>query len=226
MDDIAIIMCTTVHGHMAAIHDVLALTAEHDLYFKLEKCIFHALCINYLGVILAKGVTHMDPVKIAGIKDWPMPTKVKDICSFLGFCNFYHTFIRGFVSIAKPLNTVTKKDKEWVGAAEHQRAFNTLKQHVTSEPILAHLELNKQFKLKVDVSGFTLGAVLLQKKDNDKRHPVGYYSATLNEVECNYDIYDLELLAIVKALKHWRPLLVGSPHKIKVFLEHMNLKYW
>jgi len=80
--------------------------------------------------------------------------------------------------------------------------------------------------LEVNTSGFTIGAVLLQKKRDSKQHPVGYYSATLNKVECNYDIYNLELLAIVKALKHWRPLLVGSPHKIKVFSNHMNLKYW
>ena len=68
--------------------------------------------------------------------------------------------------------------------------------------------------------------MLLQKKDDGKRHTVGYYSATLNAAEQNYDIYDLELLAIVKTLEHWRPLLAGSPHKIKVFSDHMNLKYW
>ena len=68
--------------------------------------------------------------------------------------------------------------------------------------------------------------MLLQKKNDGKQHLVGYYSATLNAAEQNYDIYDLELLAIVKALKHWQPLLAGSPHKIEVFLDHMNLKYW
>ena len=78
----------------------------------------------------------------------------------------------------------------------------------------------------MDASGFAVGAVLLQKKTDGKRHPIGYYSATLNTAERNYDIYDLELLAIVKALRHWRPLLAGSPHKIKVFSDHMNLRYW
>ena len=61
----------------------------------------------------------------------------------------------------------------------------------------------KQFELEVDASGFAIGAVLLQKKDDSKQHPISYYSSTLNEAECNYDIYNLELLAIVKALKHW-----------------------
>ena len=226
MDDIAIATCTTVHGHTNAVRDILKLASEHDLYFKSEKCIFHAPHIDYLGVILEKGVTHMDPIKIAGIKDWPTPTKVKDVRSFLGFCNFYRAFIRGFAGIAKPLNTLTKKDHEWEWTWECQDTFNTLKSHVTSKLILAHPKLDKQFKLKVDTSGFATGAVLLQKKEDGKRHPIGYCSSTLNKAERNYDIYDLELLAIVKALKHWHPLLAGSPHKIKVFSDHMNLKYW
>ena len=110
----------------------------------------------------------MDPVKIAGIKDWPMPVKVKDIHSFLGFCNFYHAFIRGFANITKPLNALTKKDHKWHWTPECQKAFDALKAHVTSKPILAHPELDKQFELEVDASGFTIGAVLLQKKDDGK----------------------------------------------------------
>ena len=208
------------------VSDVLAITAEHDLYFELEKCIFHALSINYLGVILEKGVTCMDLVKIAGIKNWKTPENVKDICSFLSFWNFYHAFIKGFSSIARPLNTLTKKDQAWQWTAEHQKAFELLKTHVTSEPILAHPELDKQFEIEVDVSGFAIEAVLLQKKVDNKRHAIGYYSAMLNAAEQNYNTYDLELLAIVKALRHWRPLLAGLPHKIKVFLDLMNLKYW
>jgi hypothetical protein len=86
--------------------------------------------------------------------------------------------------------------------------------------------LNEQFNLEVDASGFAVGAVLLQKKEDGKHHPIRYYSATLNEAERNYDIYNLELLAIVKALRNWQPLLAGSPHDIRVFSDHMNLQYW
>ena len=71
-----------------------------------------------------------------------------------------------------------------------------------------------------------VGAVLLQSKEDRKLHPIEYYSSTLNEAERNYDIYDLELLAIVKVLEHWHAYLAGSPHKIKVFSDHMNLQYW
>ena len=119
-----------------------------------------------------------------------------------------------------------KKDQVWTWTKEHQKAFNLLKTCVTSKPILAHPELDKQFELKVDALRFAVEAVLLQRKEVNKRHPVGYYSATLNAAKRNYDIYDLEPLAIIKALRHWRPPLAGSLHKIKVFSDHMNLKYW
>ena len=82
------------------------------------------------------------------------------------------------------------------------------------------------FEVEVDASGFALGGVLLQKQEDSKRHPIGYYSATLNEAQCNYDIYELELLAIAECLKHWRPYLAGSPHKIIVHTDHANLTHW
>jgi len=97
---------------------------------------------------------------------------------------------------------------------------------VTDEPVLKQPELDKPFELEVDASGFTVGAVLLQWGDDSKRHPIRYYSATLIEAERNYDIYDLELLAIVKALRNWRPFLAGSPHIITVHTDHANLQYW
>jgi hypothetical protein len=93
MDDIAIATSGTRQDHINAVHDVLKVAEQHDLYFKLSKCTFHASSIDYLGVIIEKGMTCMDPVKIAGIKNWPTPIKVKDIRSFLGFCNFYRPFI-------------------------------------------------------------------------------------------------------------------------------------
>ena len=89
MDDILIATSTTLAAHEKAVHDVLTRLEEHDLYLKPEKCVWETVSIDYLGVILEKGVTHMDPIKISGIADWPIPKTVKDIHSFLGFCNFY-----------------------------------------------------------------------------------------------------------------------------------------
>ncbi len=95
-----------------------------------------------------------------------------------------------------------------------------------AELVLKQLELDKPFELEVDASGFVVGVVLLQWGEDNKRHPIRYYSATLIEAKCNYDIYDLELLTIVKALRNWCPFLAGSPHIITVHMDHANLQYW
>ena len=92
--------------------------------------------------------------------------------------------------------------------------------------MLRQPQLDKPFEVEVDTSGFALGGVLLQKQEDGKRHPIGYYSATLNEAQRNYDIYELELLVIAECLKHWRPYLAGSPHEILVHTDHANLMYW
>jgi hypothetical protein len=86
--------------------------------------------------------------------------------------------------------------------------------------------LDQQFEVEVDASGFAFGAVLSQKGEDGKKHPIAFYLATAIEAEQNYDIYDLELLAIVKACRHWRPYLAGSPHKVIIYTDHANLQYW
>ena len=226
MDNVAVATHTNLTNHIACVTKILKLMEWYDLFFKLEKCVFHAPQIDYLGIIIEKGMTRMDPVKVEGIWNWPRPTKVKDVHSFLGFCNFYRLFIKGFAQIAHPLNELTKKDIEWNWTSRQEEAFNKLKERVTCEPVLAHPELDKQFKVKVDTSGFTLGAVLLQKKEDSKKHPIAYYSSTLNAAECNYDIYELEYLAIHRAMMHWRHFLAGSPHKVIIHSNHQNLMYW
>ena len=226
IDDIGIATRTSLQDHVAAVHDVLSVALTHDLFFSLKKCLFHAPEMDHLGVILGKGVTRMDPVKIAGIKDWPTLTKVKDVHSFLGFCNFYRIFIRGFANHARPLNKLTRKDTPWQWGKEEDEAFRKLKDLVTSEPVLAHPDQEAPFELEVDASGYAIGAVLSQRKSDNKLHPVAYFSATLNKAERNYDIYGLELYAIVRALRHWRWLLAGAKHKIKIYSDHKNLQYW
>ena len=128
MNDILIATSSTLAAHENVVHDVLRRLEEHDLYLKLEKCVWETSSVDYLGVILEKGVTRMDPVKISGIADWPIPKTVKDVRSFLGFCNFYRAFIRGFANIARPLNQLTRKDVEWTWDKKEQQVFDDLKQ--------------------------------------------------------------------------------------------------
>ncbi len=183
MDDIGIATQTNLDDHWRAVHDVLKVAQLHDLYFKPEKCLFHSSSMDYLGVILEKGVTRMDPAKIAGVDTWPVPKNVTEVQKTLRFFNFYHPFIKDFALIARPLHKLTRKDQEWHWGIEEQNAFDKLKERVTTEPVLAHANLNDQFELEVDASGYAVGAVLLQRKEDGKKHPIGYYSATLNEAQ-------------------------------------------
>jgi hypothetical protein len=167
MDDI-LIASSALQGHRNAVHDVLDLMEEHDLFFKQEKCVWEADRVDYLGLILEKGVTRMDPAKIDGVDKWAVPTTKKHVRSFLGFCNFYRPFIHKFSEIARPLNQLTRLDVPWHWGELEQTAFDTLRRRITSEPILRQPQLDKQFELEVDASGYAIGAVLMQRGEDGK----------------------------------------------------------
>ena len=124
------------------------------------------------------------------------------------------------------MNDLLKKEVPWEWTPAQQCTFEVLKGRITQAPVLAMPDYEKPFKLEVDVSNYTLGAVLNQRDSNNQIHPVTFYSATLSSAEQNYDIYDREVLAIHRPLKHWRHYLVGSPHKIIIHTDHSNLQYW
>ena len=108
MDDIAIATKNlSLPLHEVAVSDVLQVAMDNSLFFKVSKSVFHASAVNYLGVILEKGKTMMDPAKVLRVCDWPTPKCVKDVRSFHRFCNFYRAFIAGFSKIALPLNALT-----------------------------------------------------------------------------------------------------------------------
>ena len=169
--------------HQQATHKLLDILEANNLFLKPEKCIWEQPQVDYLGLILEEGVTRMDPAKIAGIATWPTPTSVKQVRSFLGFCNFYQPFIYQFSHIVRPLNELTRKDTPWMWGERQQEAFETLRKRITSEPVLKQPQLEQQFEVEVDASGYAIGAVLMQRDENGKRHPVAYFSSTLNEAE-------------------------------------------
>ena len=174
---------TTIDDHRAAVHDILQVLQDYNLFLKPEKCVWESPRVDYLGLILEKGVTHMDPAKVTRVQNWPTPTMVKQVRSFLGFCNFYRAFIRGFSHLAKPLNNLTKKDTLWTWGIDQQTAFDTLREWIILEPILIQPDLSKPFEIEVDSSGFARGAVLLQWGSDNKKHPVAFYSQTLTDAE-------------------------------------------
>jgi RNase H-like domain found in reverse transcriptase len=139
---------------------------EHNLYLKPEKCNFHVKEVEYLSVIIGQGQVKMDPTKVKGIIDWPIPTSVKDVRSFLGFCNFYQVFIPHFSDKSRPLNDLTCKNHQWEWMERKQQAFQSLKDACAALPALHCPDWSKRFILETDTSGYALGAIISQEFDD------------------------------------------------------------
>ena len=207
---------------------VLQWLKEHDLFLKPKKCEFEKTKIEWLGMVIEEGKVSMDSGKLKGIQDWPTPTTVKQVRGFLGFGNFYWKFIRRFLDIAQPLNELLKKDQSFIWNEKCQLAFDTLKRKFTEEPVLMMPDQSKPFQIECDSSKYATGAVMVltQLDSNGDRHPCAYISKTLSPAEWNYEIYDRELLAVIRALEEWRHYVQGSPHTTMVFSDHKNLTYF
>ena len=115
---------------------VLEKLRENDLFLKAKKCEFKKTKVDYLGIIIEEGRISMDPIKLAGIQEWPTPTTVKQVRSFLGFGNFYQKFISHYSDLAKPLTDLTKKDRKFEWTKDCQQVFNNLKKQFTEELVL------------------------------------------------------------------------------------------
>ena len=169
---------------------VLEKLRKHDLFLKAKKCEFFKTRVKYLGMIIEEGKISMDPTKLGGIRDWPIPTTVKQVRSFLGFGNFYRKFISHYSDLAKPLNDLTKKDQKFEWTTECQNAFDLLKKRFTEEPVLMMPDQSRPFQIESDASKVATGAVLTQLDSNGNRHPVAFLSKTFTDTEQRYEIYD------------------------------------
>ena len=205
---------------------VLSRLRENDLFLKATKCEFNKTKVEYLGMVIEEGKMSMDPGKLKGIQDWPTPTTVKQIQGFLGFGNFYRRFIWRFSELARPLNDLLKKDQKFEWTDDCQRAFDELKKRFTEEPVLMMPDQTKPFQIETDASKYATGGVLTQLDSNGDRHPISFISKTLSPAERNYEIYDRELLAIIRGLEEWRHYIQGSPHTTIVLSDHKNLTYY
>jgi len=208
--------------HELRVNHILDKLAKFDLFLKPEKCKFHQREVEYLGVLIGNGSVKMDPVKVQGISEWPIPLTVKDVRSFLGFCNFYCAFIKNFSDIARPLNNLTCKNEQFIWSKECNDAFLHLKAVCSSYPVLRTPDWSKQFVMETDASGYALGMVIAQEFE-DGIHPIAFHSRSLLPAERNYDAHDKELAAVIFGFKSGRPLFLGATHAVRVRTDHKNL---
>jgi reverse transcriptase-like protein len=225
MDDLIIASKDDEAMHRQRVEHILQKIKDHDLFLKAKKCSFHKKQVEYLGVIIGQGKVEMDPVKVEGIAKWPIPTTVKEVRSFLGFCNFYRSFIANFSAVAHPLNDLTKKQRQWSWTNKEQASFDTLKDLCSSYPILWSPDWMKPFYMDTDALDFALSTVINQVFD-DGKHPIAFHLCTLLPAEQNYDVHDKEMAAIVYGFKCGRPYFLGTNHPIRVRTDHKNLQYF
>jgi hypothetical protein len=203
IDDI-LIYSRTMEEHDEHLRLVLQCLREHKLYGKLSKCSFYQSRIHYLGHVISGEGIAVDPAKVEAIMEWPAPTNVTEVRSFMGLAGYYRRFVEGFSRIANPITELQKKNKKFVWTEKCAEAFRRLKELLTTTPILKVPDMDVDFLVCTDASKEGLGGVLMQ----DGR-VIAYISRKLRRHEENYATHDLELLAIVYALKVWRHYLVG-----------------
>ena len=216
----------TEEGHNEIVEEVLKRLKENNLYIKPEKCVWKVQKIGFLGVVIGPDGIEMEKEKVDRVLSWPEPRNVKDIRKFLGLANYYRRFIKNFAQVARPMNVLMRKDVKWQWEEEQQKAFDELKRIFTTKPVLAALDLDKEFRVEADASNYATGGVLLIKGSNELWRPVAFISKSLSDTERNYEIHDKEMLAVVKCLEVWKHFLEGATMKFEIWTDHKNLEYF
>ncbi|GJR03748.1 putative nucleotidyltransferase, ribonuclease H [Tanacetum coccineum] len=217
IDDI-LVFSKSKEEHEEHLRTVLQILRQEKLYAKFSKCEFWLSKVAFLGhIVSAEGIT-MDPAKVEAITKWPRPTSVTEVRSFLGLAGYYRRFVEGFSRLALPLTKLMRKGEKFVWNEEREKSFEELKQRLVSSPILTLPSGTGGFQIYSDASKKGLGCVLMQHGK-----VIAYASRQLKPYEVNYPTHDLELAAVVFALKIWRHYLYGE--SCDIFTDHKSLKY-
>lgn len=208
LDDV-IVYGSTFDEHLQRLTSVLDALSSANLRLKPEKCYFGYKEVTYLGHVVSKRGITPDPVKLQAFAEYPVPTSLKEVKSFQGFASYFRRFISDYARRAAPMTRLLRKNVPWRWTAEEQASFEDLKSALLSAPILAHFDPAKATYLHTDASGEGLGAVLLQQDGDDTQRVVSYASRRLTDAEQRYHSSELECLALVWSVQHFRPYLYG-----------------
>ncbi len=221
LDDV-IVFSQTFDLHLQRLTNVFGRFRSNGLKLKPSKCKFAQTKVKYLGHVVSGDGICPDPTKIDTVKNWPTPRSVKEVQSFVGLASYYRKFIKDFAHTAAPLHKLCSPKVKFQWSPAAQVAFETLKQHLISHPILIYPNFEKPFRLDVDACGVGLGAVLSQEVDG-KEHVVAYSSRVLNDCETRYPITEKEGLALFSGVKSFKHYLHGRPFVL--VSDHDPLKY-
>ena len=220
VDDI-LIATRTYSEHLEKLDRVFTRLEETQFVLNPSKCQFMKTQLTYLGFVIDKHGVRPDMSKLQAVQDFPTPTSVKDVRSFIGFSNFYRRHIPRLSELTAPLVRLTRKDVEFKWSQECEDAFRSIKDSLLQYPVLRYPDFSKDFYLSTDASDFAISGVLEQKYGNDF-HPIAFISRQLNKAERNYSTTEKECLAIVWSFENLRCYLLG--HFTHVMTDHLPLK--
>jgi hypothetical protein len=218
LDDL-ICYSATMEEHAEKLARIFKRLEQANFKIQPSKCVFATDTVEYLGHIVTKEGVKPDPRKIQAVKEYPTPRTVRDVRAFIGLAGYYRRHVRNFAEIAKPLTNLTKKDVPFEWGPEQEKAFLELKDMLSQEPLLIYPDFSQPFIVACDASTKAVGAILSQIKDGEER-PVAYCSRQLNSAETKYSITELELLALIFAVKQFRCYLYGRQLKCIRITEH------
>ncbi len=212
--------------HRTHMKEVLDKLREVDLQIDIDKCEFKIQKISFLELLTFINDLRMNSRKVDVIRSWKVLQSLTHVQIFIDFCNFYRQFIKNFSKIIQLMIKLTWKDHlfEWTKIC--QMIFEELKQQMMTAFILKHFNSIRKTILKTNFLNYVNDEVLSQYDDEDILHSVIFYSKNMILAECNYEIYDKELLIIIHCLKHWYLKLKCTNILIKIFIDHLNLKYF
>ena len=211
LDDV-IVFSRTHAEHVEHLDTVLTLLRNAGVSLKLKKCQFFRTEVEYLGHVIGPGTLRVSAKSTEALRACAFPKSLTQVRSFLGACNVFRRFVKDFSKIARPLTTMTRKDAspDFANPSDEQlRAFETLKERLTSPPVLALPKIGRPYVVDTDASAYQLGCALLQQQDVDVWKPVGYWSYTLTDTERDYSPTERECYAVVWAVTTLRPYLEG-----------------
>ena len=215
----------SLQKHLEALDQVLKRCEESGLSIKLSKCVFAATEIPVLGDFVGRKGVRMDPDKVAIIRGWPTPKTKKQLKSFLGTIVYCARFCKDYGKLVAPLQDAIagKTKNEPIQLTGDQfAAFNGLKEAMSSTPVLSLPDFSKQFGIRMDASDYAIGGVLYQCDERQEEHPVAFTGRKLNRAELKYPVREKELLAVMHALKTWRPYLLDKPFTVET--DHKSLQ--
>ena len=210
--------------HIRTLRELFSRLVQAGLTIRPTKCLFGVNSVDFLGHRLEQGMIGLHQDNVEKIKDAPRPSTKKQVRSFMGLAGYYRDFIPNFAAIAAPLSDLTRKGQpnkvEWSEAQE--KAYQTIKSYLRSEPILRLPDPAKTYFLPTDASNNGIGAVLMKRHD-EKLFPVCYARKKLSSTERNYSTIEKECLAIVWGIKRFHLYLYGVPFVLQT--DHEPLKY-